>query len=322
MGMEFNKDLITRNLGEIITEDELDDLLESKGEIIAYAGYEPSGPVHLGHFVSIRKLKDLQEAGIKVKVLLADYHAWLNRKGTLEEIEEWARYWERVFKALGLRAEFLLGSSFQLEKDYINDLFKFSSLVTINRALRSMQQVARDIKNARVSQIIYPLMQALDIKYLGVDVAVGGIEQRKIHMIAREYLGQLGWKPPVCLHHPLVVSLKGPETKMSSSDPETIVAVNDSPEEIRRKIRAAYCPAKQVEDNPVMQIAKYIVFPEKGELLIRRPEKFGGEILFKDYFDLEEAYKQGLHPLDLKNGVAEALIEILEPAKDIRMPFK
>ncbi len=320
MNKEERLKLITRNLEEIITREELENLLETKDEIFAYAGYEPSGPVHLGHFMSIRKLKDLQEAGIHVKVLMADYHAWLNRKGSLEQIEAWVNYWVKVFRALGLDAEFIKGSDYQLEKDYINDLFKFSGLVTINRALRSMQQVARDIESARVSQIIYPLMQALDIKYLGLDIAVGGIEQRKIHMIAREFLGQLGWKPPICLHHPLIVSLKGPEVKMSSSIPDSLIAVNDSEEDIRRKVKNAYCPAGQINENPVIQIAKYLVFPELGRLEVHRPEKYGGDVVFESYEELEDAYKSGLHPMDLKSAVADALIKILEPARKIPFP--
>ncbi len=313
-------ELITRNLEEVITREELEEALNSGRKLNAYVGYEPSGPVHLGHFMSIRKLKDLQEAGVHVKVLMADYHAWLNRKGTLEEIDAWINYWIKVFKALGLNAEFIKGSDYETSKEYIDDLFKFAGMVTINRAIRSMQQVARDIENARVSQIIYPLMQALDIKYLDLDIAVGGIEQRKIHMIAREFLPQLGWKAPICLHHPLIVSLKGPEVKMSSSIPDSLVAVNDSPEDIRRKIKNAYCPAKQVDGNPVLQIAKYLIFPELGKLEIHRPEKFGGDVVFEDYASLERAYADGLHPLDLKNAVADALVKILEPARKIEFP--
>ena len=314
------KSLITRNLEEVVTEEELDALLDSGKKLVAYAGYEPSGPVHLGHFMSIRKLKDLKEAGVHVKVLMADYHAWLNRKGTLEQLHMWVDYWVEVFKALGLEAEFVLGSDYQMDKDYVNDLFKFAGMLTINRALRSMQQVARDIENARVSQIIYPLMQALDIKYLGLNIAVGGLEQRKIHMIAREYLPQLGWVAPVCLHHPLIVSLKGPEIKMSSSVPDSLISVTDSPQEIKRKLKNAYCPAKKVEGNPVLQIAKYLIFPEQGKLEVHRPAKFGGDLEFSSYADLEKEFVNGLHPLDLKNAVSDALSQILEPAREIPLP--
>jgi tyrosyl-tRNA synthetase len=110
---------------------------------------------------------------------------------------------------------------------------------------------------------------------------------------------------------PLLPSLGGPEVKMSSSRPETIIAVTDSPEDIKKKIGKAHCPAKEVEGNPVMAIAKYLVFPELGHLDVCRPEKYGGDLSFDSYEDLEKAYVDGLHPMDLKNAVADALIDIL-----------
>ena len=90
-----------------------------------------------------------------------------------------------------------------------------------------MQQVARDLDHAHTSQVLYPLMQSLDIAHLDLDIAYGGIEQRKIHMIAREELPKLGYKAPVCLHSPLINSLKGPGVKMSSSQPETMIKIHE-----------------------------------------------------------------------------------------------
>ena len=73
--------LIKRNVTEIVTEAELVSLLKKKKEPIVYCGYEPNGPMHLGHFVTITKLMDLEKAGFKIIILLADVHALLNRKG-------------------------------------------------------------------------------------------------------------------------------------------------------------------------------------------------------------------------------------------------
>ncbi len=309
--------LIKRNTIEIIEESELVNLKSPT----AYCGYEPSGPVHLGHMASIEKIKDMENAGVKVKILLADVHAWLNRKGSIKDIDVWASYWEDVFRRLGVKSEFVRGSSYQFSDGYIKDVFNIANEITINRAVRSMQQVARDVDNARVSQIIYPIMQAVDIKHLGVDIALGGMEQRKIHMLAREYLPMIGWKKPVCVHHELIVSLKGPGSKMSSSDPSTIIPVHASPDEIKTKISTAYCPKGEVKDNPIMQIAKLVIFPELGELVVKRDKKYGGNLEFSDYASLEQAFLNGLHPLDLKKSVADALIDILSSCREIDLPF-
>ena len=84
-----------------------------------YAGYEPSGEIHLGHLVTINKLVDLQNAGFDVIVLLADLHAFLNRKGTMEKVGELADYNQRCFEGLGLKnVKYVLGSDLQLNRDY------------------------------------------------------------------------------------------------------------------------------------------------------------------------------------------------------------
>ncbi|MEM2918225.1 MAG: tyrosine--tRNA ligase [Candidatus Altiarchaeota archaeon] len=309
--------LIERNTKEIITHEELYELLKKKPLAITYCGYEVSGPVHIGTLVAIQKQVDFQNAGLKVKVLLADLHTFLNRKGDEKFIEEQLQIWKETLMKAGLReAEFIKGTDFQFNRDYIRDVLTLGLKTTLMRARRSMQEIARDLEHARVSQVIYPLMQIADIKALDVDIAHGGLEQRKIHMLAREILPELNYKKFVCIHTPLLSSLQGPEQKMSSSKPETIIAVDEKPESIRKKIASAYCPPKDVSSNVVLQICEYLIFPKKGKIEIERKEKFGGDIFFNSYDELERYYLDGkLHPQDLKNAVAEALIEILEPMR-------
>ena len=93
---------------------------------------------------------------------------------------------------------------------------------------------------------------------------------------------------------------------------ESCIFVHDEPETIRTKIKAAFCPPKQAEQNPVLEIAKHAIFTEKPSLMIPISPKYGGPRNFNKYEELEKAYVKGeLHPFDLKEGVAEALIEIL-----------
>jgi tyrosyl-tRNA synthetase len=315
--MDFEKrlELIKRNVAEIITEEELIKLLKEKKTPVTYCGYEPSGPMHLGHFVTIIKLMDLVEAGFKVKVLLADIHALLNRKGSEELIAQEVEAWRKTIKAIGLKAEVVLGSDFQFKKEYQLEVMRLSQESTINRGLRSMQQIARDVENATISQLWYPLMQVADIKALKVDVALGGLEQRKVHMIGRETQKTLGHNF-VALHTPLITSLKGPGQKMSKSIPGSGISVTDSYEEIKKTIKNAYCPEKNIEDNPILQIAQLIVFPLNKKLKISRPDKFGGNLEFSSYEELEKTYGQGkLHPLDLKNAITEELEKIVSPIR-------
>lgn len=300
---------------EVINSEELEEILE-KEEPIAYTGYEPSGKIHLGHAVTVQKLKTLQNLGFKIKILLADYHAFLNGKGSLEEIKEIAEYNMKCFKALGLddTTEFILGSSFQLDSDYADKVYQLATMTTLKRAKRSMDQVSRHDDNPKVASVIYPIMQTVDMAALDVDVALGGMEQRKIQMLARENLEKIGEEVPVCIHTPLLHGLDG-DAKMSSSK-GNFIAVDDTAEDIAKKINKSYCPQGEIEDNPMIEIAETFIYPNQEKLLIKRPEKFGGDIELNHEELLEEFGSGNLHPMDLKNGIKDFLIEYLAPVRE------
>nr|ALP32195.1 aminoacyl tRNA synthetase [synthetic construct] len=299
-------EMIKRNTSEIISEEELREVLK-KDEKSALIGFEPSGKIHLGHYLQIKKMIDLQNAGFDIIILLADLHAYLNQKGELDEIRKIGDYNKKVFEAMGLKAKYVYGSEFQLDKDYTLNVYRLALKTTLKRARRSMELIAREDENPKVAEVIYPIMQVNVMHYDGVDVYVGGMEQRKIHMLARELLP----KKVVCIHNPVLTGLDG-EGKMSSSK-GNFIAVDDSPEEIRAKIKKAYCPAGVVEGNPIMEIAKYFL---EYPLTIKGPEKFGGDLTVNSYEELESLFKnKELHPMRLKNAVAEELIKILEPIR-------
>ena len=315
MDIEEKIQLIEQGTLEVIDKEELKDVLK-KEQPIAYTGYEPSGKIHLGHAVTVQKLKTLQKLGFKIKILLADYHAFLNGKGTVEEIAETAEYNKKCFEALGLdeTTEFVYGSSFQLDPDYTTKVYQLATMTTLKRAKRSMDQVSRHDDNPKVASVIYPIMQTVDMAALEVDVALGGMEQRKIQMLARENLEKIDENVPVCIHTPLLHGLDG-DAKMSSSK-GNFIAVDDSVEDITKKINKSYCPQGEIEDNPMIEIAETFVYPNQEKLLIKRPEKFGGDIELT-HDELIENFKNGdLHPMDLKNGIKDFLIEYLAPVRE------
>jgi tyrosyl-tRNA synthetase len=305
--------LVTRNTVEIVTGDELKAVLAQPVKRV-YAGYEPSGEIHLGHLVTINKLIDMRDAGFDVTVLLADLHAFLNRKGTMEEVRALADYNRRCFEAVGLTGvDFVLGSDVQLNPEYQLRVLELSQQITLNRAKRSMDEVGRQMEHPTVSQMVYPIMQMVDIETLGVDAAVGGIDQRKIHMLARENLPAAGGRAPVCIHTPILNGLDG--KKMSSSS-GNYISVADSEADIKKKIKKAFCPPETAE-NPILQLLQYHVFPRLSGITLRRPEKFGGDREFESYEEIEQAYNTGeVHPMDLKNAAANGLIEVLAPVRE------
>ena len=305
---------ISRDTAEIIEIEELKELLK-RDEKVAYVGFEPSGKIHLGHALTIKKMKALQEAGFRIKIFIANLHAFLNGKGTLEEINETAKYNIECFKALGLdenETDFILGSD-RMSKEYMVRVFQAATQITIQRAQRSMAQVSRD-ETHNVAEALYPVMQALDIDDLNANVAVGGMEQRKIHMLAREILPKLGLEAPVCIHIPLIHGTDGSD-KMSSSK-GNFIAIDDSPKEIKNKVNKSFCPIGVVEDNPVIEMAHYYIFDEHEKMLIERPEKFGGNLELTEEELINIYSKEELHPMDLKNTVSKYIADRFASARE------
>lgn len=319
MNVDEKVELVKRGTVEVLTIDELKKLFETRKEVYAYYGRAPTGTLHMGHLTTLSKVFDFERAGIKNKILIANIHAALDDlKSPWDDIYKRA---ELNMKCIELafpwksKPEFVMGDEFQLDKDYQLDNLKLSTIITVSRATRAASEVTR-MKNPKVSELIYPMMQALDEEYLGVDIQLGGIDQRHIFTLAREFLPKIGYKSRVEVMTPLIASLKGPGVKMSSSIPETVLKVYDSEESVKKKIKNAYCPEGVVKDNPILQLSKYMVFVVKGRMFVERPAKFGGDVTFNSYEELERAFsKKELHPMDLKNALTRDLIELFKPVR-------
>ena len=317
MDVKDRIEFIQRNAEEILNGSEMHKTL-SKKNLKVYCGYEPSGEIHLGHLVTMVKLLDLQNAGVTPIVLLADWHAWLNKKGDWTFLDKQVKIWEKGMRAAGLtKAKFVKGTDFEREKSYIDDIMVMALDTTVNRGLRSMQTVARDIENAKISQMIYPLMQIEDIKALDLDFVVAGIDQRKIHALGIELFDKIGMKKkPVFIHTGIIPSLKGPGAKMSSSVKESLISIRDKKESIKEKLRSGYCKPGDIDNNAILSIAKLIVFPRFGGMTVKREKKYGGDLIFENYKELESAFESGkLHALDLKDSMADYIEEIIEPIR-------
>jgi len=319
---------------ETVTEEELLELFKTNSNPKHYIGIEISGFLHLGSLVSTSfKIKDFLEAGVDCTVFLADWHTFINEKleGDWEKISKVAKYYEDAFKLVCPGVKIVKGSElYDSNKDYWTDLIRFTRHMTLARTKRALTIMGRSENDEKIdiSKLLYPPMQAVDMHYLDVDIAHSGMDQRKIHMLAREIFPKMKWKVPVAVHQKLLPSLIEPSLyktdsvkpvsiKMSKSDPSSGIFINDSDEVIHNKIKKSWCQVGQVQDNPILEIANDIIFHEFPEIEVERPEKFGGNVSYSEYSQLESDFAtKKLHPTDLKQTVGNYLIKIVGPIRN------
>ena len=351
MDIQSKIDLVRKgSVLEVLTEDELRALFESKTHPSHYIGFEISGKVHLGTgLCTALKVKDFMDAGIKPTIFLADYHAYINGKlgGDLEKIQQVAGgYFKSAMHASLLAAglgeekagqvRFVLGSELyeKLGNEYWKDVMAVSKDTTMKRMLRCTTIMGRGESDALpASAFLYPAMQVADIWALEADIAHAGMDQRKVHVLAREWAEKAKRKKPVAVHGALLSGLLGPgkrmdaaagaqsedelmiANKMSKSNPDSCIFIHDSPDEISRKLKKAYCPEKVADDNPIIQMAETFVLRDRP-LKVERPAKFGGDIEIASSSELRSLYSDAkLHPMDLKTAVGRELVSMLEPAR-------
>ncbi len=316
---------------EVVTHDELIELFKTNSSPKHYIGLEISGFLHLGSLISTGfKINDFVKAGVKCTVFLADWHTMINDKlgGDWEMISKVSKYYQDAFKLVCPEANIVLGSDLYQEKtDYWSELVKFTKHVSLARTMRTLTIMGRSENEEKIdlAKLLYPPMQAVDIHFLDVDIAHAGMDQRKIHMLVREIFPKMKWKVPVAVHHKLLPGLSKPADtndtqilgKMSKSDPNSGVFIHNSDDEIRTKIKKAWCEEANIQNNPLLEISKHVIFHEFNEIKVERPEKFGGNITYADYKQLESDFaRKKLHPTDLKQTVGEYLVKMISPIRE------
>ena len=323
--MSNRKNLVLRGVAECVTENELDNLLSKKDSPRAYIGFEPSGLLHAGSLVPMLKCRELMDAGFEVTILLADWHGYINDKlgGSWDNLNAGVEYQRQMFSVFCPGVKFKTANDLVHGKEYREMVLRVSKASSLKRMRRALSIMGRDEADGDkdMSKFFYPAMQATDIYALKADLALGGMDQRHAHMLARDAADKLKLPKPVALHTPLLGSLSGPgrmdtDIKMSKSDPTGTLLIHDSKKILTKKLSKAYCPPER-GGNPVLDIWQHLLEPALGNIIIERPEKFGGNLTFDSYEKLESAYLSGsLHPLDLKNGTASALYQIIKPMQE------
>ena len=295
---------------EILTEERLSKVVTEIQKPITYIGLEPSNVIHIGNLSASIPVFKLARHGFKAIILLADLHALANDKGEISEIQDFAaadqRMYEKIAKKMGIggKLEYRYGTQFEDQKYFIQ-MLRLSRVINFTEAEKSMDEISKSSVSRMTSSLIYPLMQVLDIGVLSVNVAVGAIDQRKVHVLAIENLKKLGYPTPVAVHSKVIMQGIDGKRKMSKSFGNTI-NLDETQDSLEAKIKKAYCAPGEVDINPILGWYKALIFP-----VLDRPLSFGKHEL-STFASLEQAWKKNeITPQELKQSAARDLAEIL-----------
>jgi len=303
------------------------------GVLRCYVGFEPSGKAHIGWKVLSLQLKRMLEADVNVLIFLADWHAWINDKfnGNMAEIQLTAKYMEETFRALldyppegdgPGELRFYYASQLMDSGDYWARVLRCSKGATLAMVRKTFTIMGRDEASSDhdLSKFFYPAMQASDIFELDIDIAIGGMDQRKAHMFMRDVASKYGWEKATCLHTPIISSLKSSgsrmesfDHKMSKSDPSGAILIHDEPKKLRKKMQKHAYLNVEDENSPVYELAQHVILPEFGEIVVTPNPKFGEPSTWKSLDDFRSAVMDGtIHPLDAKFGIADGISKGLD----------
>lgn len=307
------------------------------GVIRCYVGFEPSGKAHIGWKVISLQLRRMLEADANVLIFLADWHAWVNDKfdGVMKDIQTTAIYMEETFRALlGYPQEgdgpgqlrFVWASEIMDSGDYWARVLRCSKGATLPKVRKTFTIMGRDEASSDhdLSKFYYPAMQASDIFEMNIDVALGGMDQRKAHMFMRDVASRWNWNKPTCLHTPILSSLKASgvrmesfDHKMSKSDPSGAILLHDGQKALRKKMQKHAYLDPEDPLSPVYELAEHVVLPEWGEIIVTPNPKFGEPSTWTKLDDFKAAVADGrLHPLDAKLGVADGISRGLQSVSE------
>jgi tyrosyl-tRNA synthetase len=293
--------VLKRAVAEIIVERELVDLLKSGKKLRLKEGLDPSVPdIHLGHMVMLRKLRQFQELGHQIVLIIGDWTARIGDPSgksatrpmlTEQQVNENAETYLKQFYTIvdKERTEVRFQSEWFGKFD-LADVMRLTSRFTV------AQFLARDDFNKRfnenkpiaITEFLYPLMQAYDSVAIQSDVECGGTDQKFNFLVGRELQGMMGQRPQQCFMTPLLVGTDGGQ-KMSKSL-GNYIGITEPPEVIFGKTMS-------IRDD---QIITYL------ELLTDIPDR--------ELEEYREAMARGANPMDVKKRLGREIVTELYDA--------
>ena len=284
-----------RGVSEIIVREEFIKLLQAGKPLRLKMGFDPSRPdIHLGHVVGLRKLRQLQELGHQVILIIGDWTAQIGDPSgqsstrpvlSHEEVVANAEsYMRQFFKVVDRQRTEAVWQSEWYGKFGLADVIRLTGRFTVAQFL-DRDDFARRFRAHRpiaITELLYPLLQAYDSVAIKADVEFGGTDQKFNLLVGRELQGMMGQRPQHCFLMPILVGTDGAQ-KMSKSL-ENYIAVEDHPNDMYGKVMS-------LNDGLMIQYFEYLTDVPGGEVEEMRRA-------------LEE---QSVNPMELKKRLAREI---------------
>ncbi|PNR95734.1 tyrosine--tRNA ligase [Petrotoga sp. 9PWA.NaAc.5.4] len=312
MHLEDQINIIKNNTLDLITEEDLLNKLQKKKKLKVKLGVDPSRPdLHLGHAVVLRKLRQFQEFGHIVYLIIGDFTARIGDPSgrtktrpmlSEKEVKENAEtYVEQAFKILEPQKTIIKFNSEWLSKLTFADIINLTSRYTVARMLErdDFSKRLRENEPITIAEFLYPIAQAYDSIFIEADVEIGGTDQLFNLLVGRKLQEEFGQEPQVVMTMPLIEGTDG-HLKMSKSY-DNYIAFNDTPENVFGKVMS-------IPDHLIIKYMCYLT-----------------DIPMEKIKEYEEKMKNmEINPRDVKMILAEEIVSLLynkEEAKKAKETF-
>ena len=267
---EVLETITTRAVSEIISREEFVRLLQSGKKLRLKMGFDPSRPdIHLGHVVGLRKLRQLQELGHQVILIVGDWTAqigdpsgqsatrpMLTHAQVMENAESYLR---QFFKVVDQTRAQVVYQSEWFGKFNLANVLELTGRFTVNQFLQRADFAKRfaDQRPIAITELLYPLLQAYDSLEIEADVEFGGTDQKFNLLVGRELQEKMGKPPQQCFMMPILVGTDGVQKMSKSLD--NYVAVDEPPVDMYGKLMS-------VSDEQIIAYFEYLTDVPSAEL--------------------------------------------------------
>lgn len=300
--------IISKGVENLINEEELlrklERSYESSKPLTIKLGLDPSAPdIHLGHAVVLRKIKQMQDLGHRVVIVIGDFTGRIGdptgkSKGRAalsdEQVKENAKtYCDQIFKVLDKEKTEVRFNSEWLSKLNFEDVLRLASTTTVARMLErdDFQKRYQNQVPIGIHEFFYPLMQAYDSIELNADIELGGTDQTFNILMGRSLQKAMGQEQQIAIFMPILEGLDGVE-KMSKSL-ENYIGVNEAAEVMFKKVM-------EIPDN----------------LIIRYYELATDE--HPDEIDkIKEMLNNNINPRDIKYNLAKTIVSLYHTKEEL-----